>query len=97
MCDEINRLILTIIRWKLCFQFAIAKMVAILNVGFLGSVIALTLLAVRDEVKLNFVGLVCTGLTIGMYASPLSVMVCSLSPLTFLTNIRFFIIIVCKS
>lgn len=57
------------------FQIKTAKLAAVVNVGFLGSVIALTLVAIREEVKLNFVGLLCTALTIGMYASPLSVMV----------------------
>ncbi|KAF3454545.1 hypothetical protein FNV43_RR04993 [Rhamnella rubrinervis] len=51
-----------------------AKLFAILDVGILGSVIALTLLAIREDVKLTFVGILCAGLTIGMYASPLSVM-----------------------
>ncbi|KAH7543008.1 hypothetical protein FEM48_Zijuj02G0137000 [Ziziphus jujuba var. spinosa] len=51
-----------------------AKLVAILNVGFLGSVIVLTLLAIKENVKLTFVGILCAGLTIGMYASPLSIM-----------------------
>ncbi|GMN43934.1 hypothetical protein TIFTF001_013139 [Ficus carica] len=45
-----------------------------LNVGFLGSVIALTLLAIREEIKLAFVGILCAAFTIGMYASPLSIM-----------------------
>lgn len=50
-------------------------MFGILDVGFLGSVIALTLLAIREDIKLTFVGLLCAALTVGMYASPLSVMV----------------------
>ncbi|XP_024023668.1 bidirectional sugar transporter SWEET17-like [Morus notabilis] len=51
-----------------------AKLIAMLNVGFPGSIIALTLLAVREEIKLTFVGILCAALTIGMYASPLSAM-----------------------
>ncbi|KAG8479256.1 hypothetical protein CXB51_029757 [Gossypium anomalum] len=51
-----------------------AKLVAILDVGFLGAVIALTLLAFHGRMRLTFVGIICAGLTIGMYASPLSVM-----------------------
>ncbi|KAL5565993.1 hypothetical protein UlMin_029157 [Ulmus minor] len=50
------------------------KLVAILDVGFLGSVIAMTLLAVREDIKLTFVGLLCAAFTIGMYAAPLSIM-----------------------
>ncbi|KHG24498.1 Bidirectional sugar transporter SWEET16 [Gossypium arboreum] len=51
-----------------------AKLVAILDVGFLGAVIAVTLLAFHGTMRLTFVGIICAGLTIGMYASPLSVM-----------------------
>ncbi|PON35988.1 SWEET sugar transporter [Parasponia andersonii] len=50
------------------------KLFGMVNVIFLGSVIALTLLAIREDVKLIFVGILCAVLTIGMYASPLSVM-----------------------
>ncbi|OMP03250.1 SWEET sugar transporter [Corchorus olitorius] len=51
-----------------------AKLVAILNVGFLGAVIAVTLLAIHGNMRLTFVGILCAALTIGMYASPLSAM-----------------------
>ncbi|XVF06015.1 hypothetical protein REPUB_Repub06bG0011700 [Reevesia pubescens] len=51
-----------------------AKLVAVLNVGFLGAVIAVTLLAMHGKMRLTFVGILCAGLTIGMYASPLSAM-----------------------
>ncbi|KAL3516011.1 hypothetical protein ACH5RR_022913 [Cinchona calisaya] len=50
------------------------KLVAIVDVGFFGVVIAVTLLALHGSVRLTLVGLVCAGLTIGMYASPLAVM-----------------------
>ncbi|KAK2965877.1 hypothetical protein RJ640_024719, partial [Escallonia rubra] len=50
------------------------KLVALLNMGFLGSVIAVTLLAFHGSLRLTFVGVICAGLTIGMYASPLSAM-----------------------
>ncbi|KAA8545190.1 hypothetical protein F0562_019921 [Nyssa sinensis] len=50
------------------------KLVAILNVGFLGLVIAVTLLAIHGSLRLTIVGVLCAALTIGMYASPLSVM-----------------------
>ncbi|XP_022720127.1 bidirectional sugar transporter SWEET17-like [Durio zibethinus] len=51
-----------------------AKLVAVLDVGFLGAVIAATLLAIHGKMRLTFVGIICAGLTIGMYASPLSAM-----------------------
>ncbi|XWS57484.1 hypothetical protein CRYUN_Cryun09bG0178200 [Craigia yunnanensis] len=51
-----------------------AKLVAVLNVGFLGAVIAVALLAIHGNTRLTFVGILCAGLTIGMYASPLSAM-----------------------
>ncbi|KAG2694735.1 hypothetical protein I3760_08G159000 [Carya illinoinensis] len=50
------------------------KLVAILNVGFLGLVIAVTLLAMHGSLRLTFVGILCAALTIGMYAAPLSAM-----------------------
>ncbi|XP_059652374.1 bidirectional sugar transporter SWEET16-like isoform X1 [Cornus florida] len=50
------------------------KLVAIFNVGFLGLVIAVAFLAIHGNVRLTFVGIICAGLTIGMYASPLSAM-----------------------
>ncbi|OVA12697.1 SWEET sugar transporter [Macleaya cordata] len=50
------------------------KLVGILNIGFLGLVIAITLLATHGSVRLNIVGFLCAGLTLGMYASPLAAM-----------------------
>ncbi|PKI49770.1 bidirectional sugar transporter SWEET16-like [Punica granatum] len=50
------------------------KLAALLNIGFLGSVIAVTLLALHGNLRLTFVGILCACLTIGMYASPLAVM-----------------------
>ncbi|KAK4406696.1 Bidirectional sugar transporter SWEET16, partial [Sesamum angolense] len=50
------------------------KLVAALNFGFLGAVIIVTLLALRGGMRLTLVGLLCAGLTIGMYAAPLSAM-----------------------
>ncbi|GMY21767.1 bidirectional sugar transporter SWEET16-like, partial [Fagus crenata] len=59
----------------LYIQIKTANTVAILNVGLLGLVIAITLLAIHEEsMQLTFVGILCAGLTIGMYASPLSSM-----------------------
>lgn len=48
---------------------------AILNAGFLGVVIAITLLAMHGSLQTTFVGVLCAALTIGMYAAPLSAMV----------------------
>jgi len=56
-------------------QVRTATLVAGLNVGFLGLVIAVTLLALHGSLRLTFVGILCAGLTVGMYASPLSAMV----------------------
>ncbi|KAG6434136.1 hypothetical protein SASPL_105758 [Salvia splendens] len=50
------------------------KLVAAVNVAFLGVVIMITLLALKGEIRITLVGLLCTGLTIGMYAAPLSAM-----------------------
>ncbi|CBI39541.3 hypothetical protein VitviT2T_020902 [Vitis vinifera] len=50
------------------------KVAAVLDVGFLGAVIALTLLAFHGSSRLICVGIFCAGLTIVMYASPLSAM-----------------------
>ncbi|KAM7478332.1 hypothetical protein LguiA_026545 [Lonicera macranthoides] len=50
------------------------KLAGLLNIGFFGAVIIITLLAFHGGVKLTFVGVICAGLTIGMYASPLSAM-----------------------
>ncbi|EOY11536.1 hypothetical protein QUC31_009430 [Theobroma cacao] len=51
-----------------------AKLVAVLDVGFPGVLIAVTLLAIHGNTRLAFVGILCAVLTIGMYASHLSVM-----------------------
>lgn len=50
------------------------RLVAILNIGFVGAVIAVTLLAFHGSMRLTFTGFICAGLTIGMYAAPLLVM-----------------------
>ncbi|KAI3472470.1 hypothetical protein Pfo_031165 [Paulownia fortunei] len=50
------------------------KLAAALNVGFLGVVIIVTLLALRGGMRLTLVGLLCAGFTIGMYAAPLAAM-----------------------
>lgn len=52
-----------------------ARSIVVLNVGFLGSVILVTLLAMHENLRLTFAGILCAVFTIGMYASPLSVMV----------------------
>ncbi|CAN1784191.1 Bidirectional sugar transporter SWEET16 [Linum perenne] len=52
-----------------------AILVGIMNIGFLGGVIAITLLGLpKSHEKITFVGTLCMGLTIGMYAAPLSAM-----------------------
>lgn len=56
-------------------QVKMIKLAASLNVGFLGLVIAITLLAIHGTMQLTIVGILCAALTIGMYAAPLSVMV----------------------
>ncbi|XP_051145425.1 bidirectional sugar transporter SWEET16-like isoform X2 [Andrographis paniculata] len=50
------------------------KLVAALDVAFFGAVVAVTMAAFRPAIRLTVVGLICTGLTIGMYAAPLSAM-----------------------
>ncbi|XP_017697409.2 bidirectional sugar transporter SWEET16-like [Phoenix dactylifera] len=51
-----------------------AKLVAVLNVGFLGLVILVTLLAIHGSVRLTVIGFLCAALTVGMYVSPLAAM-----------------------
>lgn len=51
------------------------KLVAILNVGLLGAVILITLLAIHGRLRLLVIGFMCAGLTLGMYASPMVAMV----------------------
>ncbi|XP_030459966.1 bidirectional sugar transporter SWEET16-like isoform X1 [Syzygium oleosum] len=55
-------------------KIKLMKLVAIINVGFFGAVIAVTLLAIHGNMRLTVVGILCAGLTVGMYASPLAVM-----------------------
>ncbi|XP_024963277.1 bidirectional sugar transporter SWEET16-like [Cynara cardunculus var. scolymus] len=50
------------------------KLVAVLNIGFFGGVVAVTLGAFHGNERLLISGIICAGLTIGMYASPLSAM-----------------------
>ncbi|XXG84275.1 hypothetical protein AAC387_Pa10g1823 [Persea americana] len=50
------------------------KLVALLNIGSLGVVIAVTLLAIHGSLRLLVLGFMCAGLTLGMYASPLGAM-----------------------
>ncbi|PSS03043.1 Bidirectional sugar transporter like [Actinidia chinensis var. chinensis] len=54
--------------------FASPILVGVLNIGFLGCVMLVTLLAIHGNLRLTFVGIVCAALTIGMYAVPLSAM-----------------------
>lgn len=48
---------------------------ALLNVGFLGAVIAVTLLAMHGKLRITFVGLICVGMATIVYGSPLSALV----------------------
>ncbi|KAL3843503.1 hypothetical protein ACJIZ3_000906 [Penstemon smallii] len=55
----------------------VVKLVGAVNIVFLGAVILVTLVALENEdssTRIAFVGFVCAGLTIGMYAAPLSSM-----------------------
>lgn len=50
------------------------KLVGLLNIGFFGSIIIVTLCVIHGSLRLTLVGVLCAALTVGMYASPLSVM-----------------------
>ncbi|KAK4476710.1 hypothetical protein RD792_015870 [Penstemon davidsonii] len=50
------------------------KLAGAVNVGFLGAVLIVTLVALGSSSRVSVVGFVCAGLTIGMYAAPLSAM-----------------------
>ena len=62
------------------FQVKMIKLVALLNIGSLGVVIAVTLLAIHGSLRLLVLGFMCAGLTLGMYASPLGAMVRTKKP-----------------
>ncbi|KAK4427635.1 Bidirectional sugar transporter SWEET17 [Sesamum alatum] len=49
-------------------------MIGIMNVGFLGAALSMTYLLLNGEVRIDAIGLMCAGLNIIMYASPLSAM-----------------------
>ncbi|XP_020589679.1 bidirectional sugar transporter SWEET16-like isoform X2 [Phalaenopsis equestris] len=51
-----------------------AKMVGLLNIGAIGVVILVTLVALHGSLRLLVMGSLCSALTIGMYASPLYAM-----------------------
>ena len=51
------------------------KLVLAVNVGFLAAVVVMTLAALHGGARLLAVGVLCTALTIGMYAAPLGAMV----------------------
>ncbi|RZC53089.1 hypothetical protein C5167_011956 [Papaver somniferum] len=50
------------------------KLVGILNVGFYGAVVLITLLATHGSLRLTIVGFICAGVTLGMYGAPLGAM-----------------------
>ncbi|RZR93557.1 hypothetical protein BHM03_00022107 [Ensete ventricosum] len=51
-----------------------AKLVGMLNVGFFGAVVVVTLVSVHASRRLLVVGFLCAALTVGMYASPMAAM-----------------------
>lgn len=51
------------------------KLVGLIDVGFLGIVVAVTLIALHGTMRLTLVGILCSALTVGMYAAPLAIMV----------------------
>ncbi|XP_047329057.1 bidirectional sugar transporter SWEET16-like [Impatiens glandulifera] len=55
-------------------KFKSLKLVGALNVAFMGSVIAVTLFAFHGNLRVTFVGFLCSAMTIGMYAAPMTVM-----------------------
>ncbi|KZV33833.1 hypothetical protein F511_29076 [Dorcoceras hygrometricum] len=50
------------------------KLVATINIGFLGAVLLVTQVALHGGIRITVVGVLCAGLTIGMYAAPLAAM-----------------------
>ncbi|KAI3936387.1 hypothetical protein MKW98_000661 [Papaver atlanticum] len=50
------------------------KLAGILNVGFYGAVLLITLLATHGSLRLTVVGFICAGFTLGMYGAPLGAM-----------------------
>lgn len=55
--------------------------------GFLGAAIAATRLVLEGEARIDAIGVMCAGLNIIMYASPLSAMV--------INYLRHLIIVIC--
>ncbi|KAI3926754.1 hypothetical protein MKW92_043657 [Papaver armeniacum] len=55
-------------------KIAHLKLVGILNVGFCGAVLLITLLATHGSLRLTIVGFICAGVTLGMYGAPLGAM-----------------------
>ncbi|KAH0461209.1 hypothetical protein IEQ34_008784 [Dendrobium chrysotoxum] len=49
-------------------------LVAVLDIGFIGVVIGLTRLAMKGDMRLMVIGVICSGLSLLMYGSPLAVM-----------------------
>lgn len=58
-------------------QVKYIKLVAAINIGFLGAVVLVTQLAFHGSLRITLIGILCAGLTIGMYAAPLAAMVIS--------------------
>ncbi|XP_049935836.1 bidirectional sugar transporter SWEET16 [Nymphaea colorata] len=56
-------------------RIKLGKLVMALNVVLFGGIVAVTLLAVRgQQLRLTVIGVMCAGMTLGMYASPLAAM-----------------------
>ncbi|XP_068662757.1 bidirectional sugar transporter SWEET16-like [Aristolochia californica] len=50
------------------------KLFLAMDIGFLGAVVAITLLALHGSQQIVVVGFLCAGLTLGMYGSPMAAM-----------------------
>ncbi|KAF3783949.1 Bidirectional sugar transporter [Nymphaea thermarum] len=56
-------------------RIKLGKLVMLLNVVLFGGIVAVALLAVRgQQLRLTVIGVMCAGMTLGMYASPLAAM-----------------------
>lgn len=56
-------------------QVKTALLVGVLNIGFPIVVIAISMIALKGDLRINSIGFVCAGLNIVMCGSPLSSMV----------------------
>jgi solute carrier family 50 protein (sugar transporter) len=63
-------------------RMKMAKVVLAVNVSFFAAVVLVGLLVLHGAVRLFAVGLLCSALTIGMYAAPMAAMVSSIDHLS---------------